>query len=213
VSLTVTDNAGVTSSAASAVVTVANAPPVATFGSYCDSLNPVCSFSGGMDPDGHIVTYAWNFGDGTTGAGSNVTHTYANAGTYNVTLTVTDNYGATDSRSTSVTVVKVVLHVGDLESMKDVQKKYWTAYVIIRIHDADHRPWYALVDGIWSAGQSGDCWIDGNTMCVYSIVPTSTASVTFTVRGVRFTTAPYDATRNHDADGDTNGSTITVTRR
>ena len=47
------------------------------------------------DLDGPLASYAWNFGDGTTGTGAQATHTYAAPGTYTVTLTVTDSDGAT----------------------------------------------------------------------------------------------------------------------
>jgi PKD repeat protein len=47
----------------------------------------------------------WSFGDGTSGAGAAVAHTYARDGTYRVTLTVTDGFGLTSSTSESVTVV------------------------------------------------------------------------------------------------------------
>ena len=47
--------------------------------------------SGSSDPDGNIVSYAWNFGDSTGGSGVNVVHTYLTFGTFNATLTVTDN--------------------------------------------------------------------------------------------------------------------------
>ena len=56
------------------------------------------------DPDGDIVRYDWNFGDGNTApdAGAVVPHTYAAEGTYTVTLTVTDDSDATDTASQQV---------------------------------------------------------------------------------------------------------------
>ncbi|SLM31512.1 exported hypothetical protein [Desulfamplus magnetovallimortis] len=54
------------------------------------------------DPDGTIVSYVWDFGDGTSGSGEEVTHSYSASGLYNVTLTVTDDKGATSSASTAI---------------------------------------------------------------------------------------------------------------
>jgi PKD repeat protein len=51
--------------------------------------------SGSSDPDGNLVGYAWSFGDGSVGTGVNPSHSYALAGTYTVSLTVTDNDGLT----------------------------------------------------------------------------------------------------------------------
>jgi len=81
-----------------------NQPPTASFTYSCTDLS--CSFdgTGSSDPDGTIASYAWNFGDGTTGTGATANKTYASAGTRTVTLTVTDNAGATGSQSQSVTV-------------------------------------------------------------------------------------------------------------
>ena len=81
-----------------------NTPPVASFTYSCTDLS--CTFNGGgsSDGDGFIATYAWNFGDGSTGSGATASHTYASGGTRTVTLTVTDNGGATDATSQSVTV-------------------------------------------------------------------------------------------------------------
>ena len=63
-------------------------------------------FSGNLsfDSDGSIVSYLWNFGDGTTGAGSTATHVYNISGNYTVTLTVIDNDGLTDTDTCMVTV-------------------------------------------------------------------------------------------------------------
>jgi hypothetical protein len=47
------------------------------------------------DPDGRITQYAWDFGDGNTGTGVTTTHAYARDGVFTVTLTVTDDHGAT----------------------------------------------------------------------------------------------------------------------
>ncbi|OGS42788.1 MAG: hypothetical protein A3K76_05270 [Euryarchaeota archaeon RBG_13_57_23] len=56
---------------------------------------------------GQIVSYAWDFGDGSTGTGDVVTHTYETNGTYTVVLTVTDDLGATNNTSVSITVTKI----------------------------------------------------------------------------------------------------------
>ncbi|MER6583159.1 S8 family serine peptidase [Nonomuraea sp. NPDC001023] len=83
-----------------------NQSPVASFTQSCDNTTRACSFngSGSSDPDGTIASYAWTFGDGSTGSGATVSHTYAAAGTYTVALTVTDNGGATNTTSKSITV-------------------------------------------------------------------------------------------------------------
>lgn len=56
------------------------------------------------DPDGDIVSYLWDFGDGTTAKGAVVTHAFNKSGPSNVVLTVTDEYGATGSDNRTVWV-------------------------------------------------------------------------------------------------------------
>ncbi|MBK6508206.1 MAG: PKD domain-containing protein [Haliea sp.] len=56
------------------------------------------------DSDGSIVTWLWDFGDNAGSTLMNLSHTYAAAGTYTVTLTATDDDGATDTTSQEVTV-------------------------------------------------------------------------------------------------------------
>jgi PKD repeat protein len=80
-----------------------NNPPTADFAFSCTDL--ACDFSStSTDGDGSITSYAWEFGDDTTGSGATVNHDYAAAGTYTAKLTVTDNDGDTGTASKSVTV-------------------------------------------------------------------------------------------------------------
>lgn len=56
------------------------------------------------DADGTIATYAWTFGDGASASGASVAHSYPGVGEFQVTLTVTDDQGATSSATASVVV-------------------------------------------------------------------------------------------------------------
>ncbi len=61
--------------------------------------------SGSYDFDGQIASYDWGFGDGETGSGETVTHTYTRPGNYQAVLTVTDDRGASDSAEVTITVI------------------------------------------------------------------------------------------------------------
>ena len=65
--------------------------------------------SDSTDPDGTIVNYEWDFGDGNNGTGEVITRSYSSAGDYTVILTVTDNDEATDTTSKVVKVYPEVL--------------------------------------------------------------------------------------------------------
>ncbi len=60
--------------------------------------------SGSTDPNGDVLTYSWDFGDGNSGAGANINHTYTTIGIYTATLTVNDGNGGTDSETVNITV-------------------------------------------------------------------------------------------------------------
>ena len=105
VTLTVIDNDGL-SDTVTHVKTVL-ATPVASFLESSESLmvgETVIFASTSTDLDGYIVSWLWDFGDGSYGKGSSVTHAYAKAGNYSVALTVTDNQGLQDSCSKVITV-------------------------------------------------------------------------------------------------------------
>jgi len=110
VTLTVTDDNGATGSA-TATKTVLNRPPIASFTESAHTVNKdetiTFNAAGSYDPDGTIVSYSWDFGDGTTATGVSVSHAYDDDGSYHVTLTVTDNDGATDSAYATKTVMNM----------------------------------------------------------------------------------------------------------
>jgi endonuclease G len=85
--------------------------PVAKWdGATSGAEGSAVSFNGGgsTDPDvNDVLTYEWDFGDGTTGSGSAQTHLFADNGVYNVLLTVKDKAGAEDSQSNFVTISNV----------------------------------------------------------------------------------------------------------
>ena len=60
--------------------------------------------SASYDPDGTIVSYVWNFGDGTATTGVTAEHVYTSEGEYPVTLTVTDNDGDSVSETENIIV-------------------------------------------------------------------------------------------------------------
>ena len=109
VKLTVTDDGGATDSVTHTVTAVAapaNQAPTAAFTSSVNNLAVGFDGSGSKDTDGTVKSYAWDFGDNTAaGSGVSPNHTYAAAGDYQVKLTVTDDGGATDSVSHTVTAV------------------------------------------------------------------------------------------------------------
>ncbi len=110
VTLTVIDNQGATGQTTGQVTITGpgNQPPVARaqVAPNPANVNQQITFnaSTSSDADGQITQYLWNFGDGTTSTQQIATKSYAQAGTFNVSLTVTDNNGATGQTTVQVTV-------------------------------------------------------------------------------------------------------------
>ncbi len=87
-------------------INVLNEPPVANAGpdQVVNTKTVIFDGSGSYDPDGEIVSYVWDFGDGHSANGKIVQHTYENDGNYTVVLNVTDEFGAYDTDTCKVTV-------------------------------------------------------------------------------------------------------------
>lgn len=119
VTLTVTDDEGGTDTATTVVLATepGNQVPVASF--VADPLLGFYPFdvdfdaSASHDNDGTIIAYQWNFGDGDTGSGATISHTYDSFGTFTVVLTVIDNDGAPASAVTEIhslfTIVPIII--------------------------------------------------------------------------------------------------------
>ena len=108
VTLTVTDDEGATGTATDGVLVTGNAAPMASFDASPSSgvapLDVDFDASGSSDPDGSIVSYDWDFGDGTTGSGETTSHRYTAEGSFTVTLTVVDDQGATATATDDIVV-------------------------------------------------------------------------------------------------------------
>ena len=97
-------NLGVTTAAK--ITITDNGLPISSFTANCVELSCDFDAAGSSDSDGTIETYSWDFGDSITATSQTPSHTYAAAGDYLVTLTVTDNEGAVGISSQTVTVTE-----------------------------------------------------------------------------------------------------------
>ncbi len=213
------DSAGQTTTAAPVTVKVnnSNQPPAAAF-SYTCSAN-VCDFdaSATTDPDGSAFVYGWSFGNGQSGSGRTVRHTFAATGTYLVALTVTDELGATGTTSENVTISQVnnTIHVSDLDrSSRRLFLGFWEARITIRIADTLSSPVSGVrVTGLFNDGPSPfQCTTGPTGSCSVVGYQWQLPCLTFTVTGAAHATLRYDPALNADPDGDSSGTQITVCR-
>lgn len=127
-----------------------------------------------------------------------------------------DNNSANDQRSTTVTIMdaSVALHVGDIDAVKNIKGKSgkWEALVTITVHDQDENPvagatvttdWTGAVSGtgVGTTGSDGTVTFTTGNM--------TGSSFTCTVTAVEHSLT-YDSAANHDSDGDSDGTSITV---
>ena len=101
-------------------------PIIDTGGPYTGIVGKPVYFdaSGSYDPDGDLLTYIWNFGDGNIGAGAKQNHTYAKTGNYTVKLTVTDSQGDSDTETFEIEIKESSKHIGE-----DIGDLFW--YIVL----------------------------------------------------------------------------------
>jgi PKD repeat protein len=190
-----------------------NVAPTAVFTDSCGGLT--CSFDGtdSWDSDGSVISYAWDFGDGSSETGPLASHTYASPGTYVVRLTVEDEDGAPGTSFRDVSVG--VIHVGDLEGWGENGKgNRWRAFLDVSVVDVGGRPvdgatvgvaWSGVVSGSGSASTGADGVATVGTGNIRG-----DGLVTFTVTSVSHPSMSYEAALDTDADGDSDGRSMTV---
>jgi len=142
------------------------------------------SFDGtsSYDPDGTIVGYAWDFGDGSTGSGATPTHSYSIAGTYSVKLNVTDNSGSTQVSTQTVTIT-------DRPPILTLTQSSTTATsgqaIVITISASDPDGTIATTTVNWGDGISdtisGPPTTDSHTYSLATGTPSATYTIAVTV--------------------------------
>jgi PKD repeat protein len=231
IALTVTDASGATSTSQEVVQidvppnVPPNVPPVASFTVSCaETFVCVLDPSASHDPGGAIVQVHWAFGNGNLGGCSSSNgclvlapqvHFYQTAGTYTATLRVTDAEGATSEASRTFTLVATPAHIGDLDAAVSPGQGPWTATVTIEVHTANHNPYPgAVVTAVWDNGDIMHCGTDATGRCTVRRTRISPArAVSLTITALSSTVGGYSPAGNHDPDGGSNGTTITVSKR
>lgn len=231
VGLTVIDSVGGEDYAETLInVTEVNDQPVAlTNGPYVSSTETAILFdaSASYDPDNRdaspdnnqTLTFLWDFGDGSTSTEISPNHSYTDPGGYTVTLTVFDgseqNGTGTAITTASVTKDPTTMNVGDLDGFSTLDKNWWSGSVRIYIENDLGEPVSgAIVSGTWSSGFDGPdtCTTDFSGWCTVEsgAVLKKIGSMDFSVGDIQHNLLAYIPGDNHDPDGDSSGSIITV---
>jgi hypothetical protein len=137
--------------------------------------------------------------------------------TYHYRVRSYNGAGQSDYSDTAsaTTLQALTFHVGDLDGYSDLVRNKWNAIVAISVHDANENPVTGVtVKGFWSSGAtgSGSCITDNFGQCslINSNLKSNVSSVTFAATDLILDSAVYQPGENHDLEGDSDGTVITV---
>ncbi len=190
ITLTVTDDQGGTGTVThqvTATAPVVNVPPVAAFTSVVNNLDVQVDGSGSSDSDGVVASYAWTFGDGATAIGAAAQHTYAAAGSYSVTLTVTDDKGATAVLARQVSVTTAPVNVPPVAAFISSVNGLQVQVDGSSSSDADG----SVISYAWTFGDGGTAT---GTTATHNYTATGNYDVTLTVTDDKAATAAVSHT-------------------
>jgi PKD repeat protein len=190
-------------------------PPVAAMSATPSSgtvpFSSSFSAAGSSDPDGSIVAYEWNFGDGSPlASGPTASHAYGVAGSYSAQLKVTDNSGLSTTRSVTINaqspVVLVDMGVSKIAMSLTVNRnRIGRATAAVSVLGANGQPVPgATVSGTWSGVVSGSTSAVSGSNGVASLGSPNTKSggtFVFTVTGISLAGYRYDPAMNVETSG------------
>jgi hypothetical protein len=157
----------------------------------------------------------------TTNGGGGVTYRPNSglAGADSFTYSIADGRGGAATATVHVTIVPKTLHVSDLDgsSVRTIGWRWQATVRIIVVDAAGAAVSGATVTGAWSQGATGSSSAVTNasgvaTVQMSNLSRQSTPSVRFSVAGIAHSALSYNAARNQDLDGDSDGRSIVVAR-
>jgi hypothetical protein len=143
------------------------------------SENSITSFKASYQSEYGVKSFSWNFGDGSFGSGQEVSHTYLNGGTYQVTVTVTDN---NDKQASSTKQVNVLYVVKFIENGLPSGTSWKVVFNNVEKNSTENVITYTSNSGIFSyTVQSLDVkYVPSSSSGAITVPETKTLTITFT---------------------------------
>ena len=172
--LTVADDRGASDTAVSGIAV--SLPPIASFSVSPPAAAPGAPIrfdaSNSMDPDGVIVSFAWDFGDGGRGDGVTVSHAYPGQGNFTVRLFVTDDLGATDGTERTIKIGNAppsIVSTSPAATLVLAVSERRTFAVVASDPDGDPLTFSWYLNGLWVSSASSSYPFVGMVVGPYTL--------------------------------------------